>query len=106
MSAVFMNIYVSVYECQCSQAVLSLFLSGVNVDMQCRFGCTALYEAAISGHFNVVKDLIHYKADLDLCTTKGSTPLLGLYTSRCPAVHYCRLVNLLLKKKKCLLNWS
>ena len=42
-------------------------------------GSTPLFEAVKNGHIGVVRVLIEHSADLNLPTTKGISPLLGVY---------------------------
>ena len=53
-----------------------LLEQGADVNAQTRSGkVSSLHRAAYSGHTAVVKLLIEYEADLQLCDNDGQTPL-------------------------------
>ena len=54
-------------------------LLGAHVNNHDWTGSTPLFDAVKNGHIGVVKVLIDHAADLNLPTTKGISPLLGLY---------------------------
>ena len=54
--------------------------SGANVDIQDREGRTALMAAVSNSHANVVETLLRYRANANLFTVRGCTPLLGRCT--------------------------
>ena len=56
---------------------LTLF-QGAGINHQDWTGSTPLYDAVKNGHIGVVKTLIEHGADVNLPTTKGISPLLGL----------------------------
>ena len=58
---------------------LFLFDSGAHVNNHDWTGSTPLFDAVKNGHIGVVRVLIEHSADLNLPTTKGISPLLGMF---------------------------
>ena len=53
-------------------------------------GSTPLFDAVKNGHIGVVRTLIEHGSDVNLPTTKGISPLLGLYSAKSlngPCIH-------------------
>ncbi|CAF1319954.1 unnamed protein product, partial [Didymodactylos carnosus] len=77
----------AIYNCMCAVEVL---LGKINVDIESEMkigymsGVTALWCASAHGHLNLVKMLIHHGADVNHCTTNGSSPL----RAACSAGHF------------------
>ena len=47
------------------------------MNLQDRFGATAVYLAAIKGYPDIVQYLVGAGTDVNVISNKGSTPLLG-----------------------------
>lgn len=53
------------------------FFPGASVNLKDRAGETAVLLAAAQGHSDIIKELAHHKADVDMATTNGRVPLIG-----------------------------